>query len=114
MYTPPDQRVEGEWINANMRTFIWVRRFWNQNLTWRGLSPSSWLNRILLLSSGCGHSLNNLSKHKVKPLKILIQIYKRMIHIHIYISPNVYVYVCSDEEGKERYIDFQYTHASIS
>ena len=47
-------------------TFIWVRRFWNQNLTWRGFRPSSWLSLILCLSSGCGHSLNMLQNHVVK------------------------------------------------
>ena len=41
-------------------SFIWVRLFWNQNLTWRGSSPSSRLNSFLCLSSGCGYSLKNL------------------------------------------------------
>ena len=43
-------------------TFIWVRLFWNQNLTCRGLSPSSWLNLCLCLSSGWGFCLNNLQR----------------------------------------------------
>jgi len=41
-------------------TFICVRRFWNQNLIWRGSSPSSLLSCIRWFSSGCGHSLNIL------------------------------------------------------
>lgn len=41
-------------------TFIWVLRFWNQNLIWRGANPNSLLNCSLCFSSGCGHSLNIL------------------------------------------------------
>jgi len=41
-------------------TFIWVRRFWNQNLIWRGSRPSSRLSAARWFSSGCGHSLNIL------------------------------------------------------
>ena len=44
----------------NGETFIWVLRFWNQNLIWRGANPSSLLNCNLCFSSGCGHSLNIL------------------------------------------------------
>lgn len=42
------------------QTFICVLLFWNQNLIWRGSSPSSLLRCILCFSSGWGHSLNIL------------------------------------------------------
>lgn len=46
-------------------TFIWVRLFWNQNLTCNGSNPNSLLSSFLCLSSGCGHSLKNLHKHNL-------------------------------------------------
>nr|ACR36920.1 unknown [Zea mays] len=41
--------------------FICVRRFWNQNLTWRLSRLSRLLSSILCFSSGWGHSLNTAS-----------------------------------------------------
>jgi hypothetical protein len=39
-----------------------VRRFWNQNLTWRGSRPRRLLRSARCLSSGWGYSLNSLHK----------------------------------------------------
>ena len=55
-----DQRVR----LVEIITFICVRLFWNQNLTWRGSSPSSRLSSLRCLSSGCGHSLKKLVIHE--------------------------------------------------
>lgn len=53
----------------NLSTFIWVRLFWNQNLTCKGSKPNSRLSSFLCLSSGCGHSLKKLKIQKKKPSK---------------------------------------------
>ena len=53
-------------------TFIWVRLFWNQNLTCNGSNPNSRLNSFLCLSSGCGHSLKKLRpKTKKSSLQVI-------------------------------------------
>lgn len=46
-------------------TFIWVRLFWNQNLTCRVSKHSRLLSSCLCFSSGWGHSLNNLQAHQL-------------------------------------------------
>lgn len=70
------KRTRSNTVNRNdqkmkLSTLIWVRRFWNQNLTCLGARPNCLLSCCLCFSSGWGDSLNSLQKfHHVRGLTI--------------------------------------------